>query len=175
MTKGNSQQANQNAVHPKSRKALEMKKQGLHKIKKKEQKQIRENKMTPTWKRYKFIHDQIFGEDIRVKKTSCSEQEIHELVEKYLNHADEEFDKKHPKLTPNLRLQKEALRALYTAGSGLELPDLTNPDAFGKFRIWNKEKESMIGIPSKSFRKPTAASPSSTSSTTAASSNEMQK
>jgi len=144
------------AVHPKSRKAMDMRKKGIHDIKKKEQKTIRDNKLTPSWKRYMFVHDEIFGEDIRTKKTSCTEEEIHQLIEKYMKHADEEFDKKHPKLTPNLRLQKEGNRALYTSGGGIELPDLTNPDVFSKFRVWNKEKESMIGLPSKSFKKPTA-------------------
>ncbi|KAL9649065.1 hypothetical protein ABK040_008442 [Willaertia magna] len=156
--------------HPRSRKAEQATREGIHKLKKKEQQKQREKlKIQPQHKRYLFFYNYIFENNNFPENTfKLTEEQIHEMILNYLKKLEDDFDKKHPKPSPNQRLKRESIRAIYQTGDGIECPDFTKDVIFSKFRTWNKEKESMQGFPVKKFRKP------SSSTTTNNSSNAMQ-
>jgi len=153
--------------HPRSRKAEQLLKKNTQKLRKIENKNLREKKLSVLHKHCLWYHDYVkrIEEEEKRKnpqdknknqaKKRFNESEMHAMIESFIKHREEKWrekmEKKRGKLGTSLQLAAME-REEYEKGAGLKAPDLLNKENYTKFLQWDRESKTLVAIKIKCFK-----------------------
>ena len=84
-----------------------------------------------------------------------SAEEIHEMIELFLQQRKQKVEEKFAKRRAKLALKLQVVvqeRQDYEKGGGLKAPDLSDKDTYAKFVLWDGQANTLAGIKMKHFK-----------------------